>query len=336
MDPISLLREKAKKKIKKIVLPESNDDRVIEAGHHIASEKIAKLILLGNTDKVHKSLKNLGKYDESFIEIVDPKTSDISSALADRFYNKRKHKNSNKDFFSRLIRKNYVYYGAMMVDAGMADGFVAGASHTTSDVAKAAIHCLEVDDTIGVASGSFVMYARGSGYGDEGLFLFADCALVPDPNPKQLAGIAVSSGRLYRDLFDKTPYVAMLSYSTKNSAGGRLVEKVREALKETKALDPDLLVDGELQADSALDPSVALKKTSIQGSPVAGKANVLIFPNLDSGNISYKLVQRLANARAIGPLMQGLKKPSSDLSRGCCVDDVIDAVAVTAVRAQNG
>jgi len=335
MDPIKLIRARAQKKLRKVVLPESDDNRVIEAGHRIANEKIAKVILLGKSEEVRRKLKGLGGYNEGLIDIIDPKESDIFDTLSERFYNKRRHKNPNKGFIKRLLSDNHVYFGAMMVDAGMADGFVAGANHTTSDVAKAAIYCIEVDDAIGVASGSFVIYAKDSGYGDDGLFLFADCALVPDPNPKQLAGIAISSARLYEHLFDRTPYVAMLSYSTKSSAGGVLVEKVRKALEEAKRFDPNLLIDGELQADSALDPAIAQKKTSIQGSPVAGKANVLIFPNLDSGNISYKLVQRLAKARAIGPLMQGLKKPSSDLSRGCSVDDVIDAVAITAVRAQN-
>ncbi len=335
MDPISLIRAKAKKKIQKIVLPESDDERVVEAGHRIANEKIAKVIILGGEDAVRKKLEGFGRYDEELLRVIDPKASDVFDVLAERFYEKRKHKNPDKEFYRKLLSSKYVYFGAMMVGAGMADGFVAGANHTTSDVAKAAIYCIDLDVSVGVASGSFIIYAKDSGYGDGGLFLFADCALVPDPDPRQLAGIAVSSARLYKDLFEKEPYVAMLSYSTKSSAGGALVEKVRKALDEARKLDPGLLIDGELQVDSALDPKIAQKKTSIQGSPVAGKANVLIFPNLDSGNISYKLVQRLAKARAIGPLIQGMMRPSSDLSRGCSVDDVIDAVAVTAVRSQN-
>jgi len=335
MNPIISLRSKAGKDIRKIVLPESDDERVVKAGHRVAKEKIAKVIFLGDTATVRKQLEGLGGYEEDLVEIVDPEKSDISGRLTDIFYEKRKHKNPDRGFFARLLTENYVFFGAMMAGSGMADGFVAGANHKTSDVAKAAIQCGDVESSVGVASGSFLIYAESSGYGDKGLFLFADCALVPDPDPKQLAGIAVSSARLYRDLFDREPYIAMLSYSTKGSAGGAAVEKVKKALKEVKRLNPTLLIDGELQADSALDPSVAKKKTSTQASPVAGKANVLVFPNLDSGNIAYKLVQRLAGARAVGPLMQGLKKPSSDLSRGCSVDDVIDAVAVTAVRAQN-
>jgi phosphate acetyltransferase len=334
MDPIKLIRDRAKKDLKKIILPESEDPRIIEAGYRIIKEKIARLIFLGDEKDVRGKLRNFGKYDENLVEIIDPKTSKIFNSLADRFYNKRKHKNPNKDFYKKLLIDNYAFFAAMMSDAELADSFVAGADNKTSDVAKAAIYCIEVDEFIGVASGAFIVYVENSEYGDNGLFLFADCGLVPDPNPRQLGGIAVSSAKLYGKLFNKKPYVAMLSYSTKSSAGGPLIDKMKKGLEEAKKLDPDLLIDGELQADSALDPLVAKRKSCVKDSVVAGKANVLIFPNLDSGNIGYKLVQRLAKARAIGPLMQGLKKPCSDLSRGCSVEDVVDAVAVTAVRAQ--
>jgi len=334
MDPIGLIRDKAKKNLKKIVLPETDDARVLEAGVRIVNDKIARIIFLGNVDGVRSSLQKLGKYDDNMIEVIEPKTSKFFDALVDKFYEKRKHRNPDKDFFRRLLRDNCVFFAAMMSDAGLADGFVAGANHTTGDVAKAAIYCIGVDEFIGVASGAFVIYVKDSVYGDGGLFLFADCGLVPDPNPRQLAGIAVSSAQLYEKLFNKKPYVAMLSYSTKGSAAGSLVDKVKNGIEEARRLAPNLLIDGEFQIDSALDPLVAKKKTNVKYSAVAGKANVLIFPNLDSGNIGYKLVQRLAKARAIGPLLQGVKKPCSDLSRGCGVDDIVDAVAVTAVRAQ--
>lgn len=333
MDPIQLIRDKAKKNLKKIVLPESEDERVLEGGFYVLRDRIARIVFLGDAEDVRKKLRNFGRYDDSMVEIIDPKTSKFFDELLDRFYEKRKHKNTDKDFLKKLLLDNYVFFAAMMLDAGLVDGFVAGANHTTGDVGRAAIYCVGVDEFIGVASGSFIIYVEGSGYGDNGLFLFADCGLVPDPNPKQLAGIAVSSARLYEKLFNRKPYVAMLSYSTKNSAGGSFVEKVKKGIEEAKKLDPNLLIDGEFQVDSALDSLVAIKKISVKSSPVAGRANVLIFPNLDSGNIGYKLVQRLAKARAIGPLLQGLKKPCSDLSRGCSADDVVDAVAVTAVRA---
>ena len=334
MDPIRFIREKAKKDLKKIALPESEDERVLEAGSHIAKNKIARIVFLGDAEDTKKKLRRFGKYDESMVDVIEPKSSELFNTLANRFYEKRKHKNPDRDYYRKLLADNHVFLAAMMSDMGLSDGFVAGASHKTKDVAKAAIQCIGVDEFAGVASGSFIIYVKGSKYGDEGLFLFADCGLVPDPDPRQLAGISLSTAQLYEKLFNKKPYVAMLSYSTKSSAYGSLVDKVKRALEEAKKLDPALIIDGELQLDSALDPLVAEKKTSIKGSPVAGRANVLIFPNLDSGNIGYKLVQRLAGARAVGPLMQGLKKPCSDLSRGCSVDDIIDAVAVTAVRAQ--
>jgi len=334
MDPITLLRKQAKKDLKKIVLPESEDERIIEAGFRIAKEKIARIVFLGDKGDIEKRLRPFGAADRGMIEVSASADLKSFDALVERFYEKRRHKNPNKDFCRRKLEGNDVFLAAMMTDAGEADGFVAGASHKTSDVAKAAIYCIGVDESVGVASGSFIIYIKGLEYGDNGLFLFADCGLVPDPSPRQLAGIALSTARLYGKLFKKEPYVAMLSYSTKSSAYGPLVDKVKKALEEVRRLDPGLKVDGELQLDSALDPSVAKKKTSVKNSVVAGKANVLIFPNLDSGNIGYKLAQRLAGAKAIGPLMQGLKKPCSDLSRGCAVEDIIDAVTITAVRAQ--
>lgn len=335
MNPIESLRDKAKRDLKKIALPEGEDARVLEGGFRVLRDKIAKIVFIGDEGGIRNRLPNFGKYDEGMVEIINPKTSKLFNVLVEKFYIKRKQKNPNKDFFVKLLSENYVYFAAMMLDAGLADGFVAGANHTTSDVGKAAIYCVGVDELIGVASGSFIIYVEGSEYGDNGLFLFADCGLVPDPTPRQLGGIAISSAMLYEKLFNKEPYVAMLSYSTKSSAGGALVEKVKKGLEEAKKLDPNLLIDGEFQVDAALDPLVAKKKISVKSSAVAGRANVLIFPNLDSGNIGYKLVQRLTRARAIGPLLQGVKKPCSDLSRGCSVDDVVDAVAVTAVRAQN-
>jgi phosphate acetyltransferase len=334
MDPIKFIRERAKKDLKKIVLSEGEDARVLEASFRIIKDKIAKIVFLGHEIDIQKRLQKFGRYNKEMVEVINPGTSEYFDTLVDRFYEKRKHKNPNRGFYEKLLRDNYVFFAAMMTDAGLADGFAAGASNTTRDVARAAIYCIGVDESIGVASGSFIMYVKNSKYGDDGLLLFADCGLTPNPTPRQLAGIAISSAQLYKKLFNKKPYVAMLSYSTKSSASGPFIEKVKNGVEEARKLDPTLLIDGELQADSALDPVVARRKINVKRSIVAGKANVLIFPNLDSGNIAYKLVQRLAQARAVGPLMQGLKKPCSDLSRGCSVNDIIDAVAVTAVRAQ--
>jgi phosphate acetyltransferase len=228
------------------------------------------------------------------------------------------------------VTKEYVVFGALLVRTGLADGFVAGASHTTPDVVRTAIHCLELDKKIGSVSSAFLMVVPNSVYGESGIFIFADCGVNPDPNPNQLAGSAIAAAELFEKLVGKKPIVAFLSYSSQGSAKGPLVDKVVEAVKMAKERAPALAIDGEFQVDSAIVPEVAKLKCS--ASPVAGKANVLVFPNLDSGNISYKLVQRLANARAVGPLLLGTTKPCSDLSRGCSVDDIVDAVALTSVR----
>lgn len=330
MDPIGLLRERAKKKLRTVVLPEGDDPRVLEAGITAANEGYANIIVLGGRAKIEKDAAQRGAPKKNFA-ILDPKTANDADAVINAYYEKRKAKGVTLDGARKLLLENYIFYGAMMAALGKADSFVAGAAHATSDVARAAIHCFAVDKEIGCASGSFVIYVKGSRYGEAGLFLFADCGLMPDPNARQLAGIAVASARLFKKLYDIEPYVAMLSYSTKSSAEGPLVAKVQQAVVEAKRIAPDLAVDGELQVDSALDIEVAKIKKSVQGSPVAGKANVLIFPNLDSGNIAYKIIQRLAGARAIGPLIQGLTKPCSDLSRGCTAEDMVDAICVMAI-----
>ncbi len=218
----------------------------------------------------------------------------------------------------------------MLVRRGLADGFVAGANHTTADTVRAALRCLRIDKDLAVAAGAFLMEVPDSPYGESGVFVFADCGVNPEPNARQLSGIGVLSARLFEQLVGKQPRVAFLSYSSKGSAEGPLVDKIREAIAKAKDIAPNLSIDGEFQVDSALVPEVA--RIKCPASDVAGRANVLIFPDLNSGNISYKLTQRLANARAVGPLLMGFTRPCSDLSRGCTVDDIIDAVAITAVR----
>jgi phosphate acetyltransferase len=219
-----------------------------------------------------------------------------------------------------------------MTHVGDIDGFVAGASHTTPDVARAAIQCLGVNEKTNIASSCFIMKVPDCSYGEGGAFIFADCGIVPEPTPRQLACIAISNAELAEKIFGVTAKVALLSYSTKGSARGRAIDKVLEALKLAKEMQPELLIDGELQLDAAIVPEVAQIK--YPESILAGRANVLIFPNLEAGNIGYKLVNRLANARAIGPLIVGLNKPCSDLSRGCSVEDIVDCAATTAIRAQ--
>jgi len=250
--------------------------------------------------------------------------------MAAEYYELRKLKGVTPEEARKTVLTDYLTFGAMLVKEGVADGFVAGASHTTPDVIRAALRCFSIDRQIGVISGAFLMEVPNCPYGEKGVFIYADCGVNPSPNARQLAGIAVSSATLFQKLVGKRPAVAFLSYSSKGSAEGELVDKMKEAVRRAKEIAPDLLIDGEFQADSAIVPEIAMIKCG--DNPVAGKANVLIFPNLDSGNISYKLTQRLANARAVGPLLQGFEKPASDLSRGCNAEDIVDAVAVTSVR----
>ena len=302
------IRRRAGQLQKLIILPEKDDLRIQEAAKIITKEKIARIILLGK-------------------EGLESKKIDAFSQI---FFETRKHRGITIDQAREAV-SHPLYYAAMMVRAGEADGFVAGAAHSTPDVAKAAIYCIGVDERIKTVSSCFIMVVADKSFGENGVFIFADCGIVPQPTSQQLAQIAISSAELAKNVFDILPRVAMLSYSTKGSAKGPLVDKVKEATQLVRQQRPDLLIDGELQADAAIMPEVAKIKDA-QG-PLAGKANVLIFPDLEAGNISYKLVQRLSKARAIGPLLQGLNKPCSDLSRGALVEDIVDTVAVTALRA---
>ncbi len=306
---IDKIRQKAKSNLRTIVLPEGSEPRIIAAAQEISQLGLAKIIMLKE-----------GNLDPAKVKIY-----------AREFYNLRKHKGISSEDAEKEILKP-LYYGAMMVRLGEADGFVAGASISTPDVARAAIHCLGVDPEIATVSSCFIMVVPNCSYGEEGVFLFADCGIVPNPTARELANIAISTARLAGDVLEFVPHIAMLSYSTKGSAKGELVDKVTEATRLVKNQRPDLIIDGELQVDSAIVSEVARIKDP--AGRFAGRANVLIFPNLDAGNISYKLVNRLAKAKAIGPLLQGLNSPCSDLSRGCNAEEIIDCIAVTAIRAQ--
>lgn len=310
---LSELREKAKKKRKRIVLPEGDDERVLEAADYLAKEGIADIITIKRDD----TEKRLNEMVAEYIEI------------------RREHgKDASKEKALNLFLEKTVYRAAMMVRFGMADGFVAGAAHETAEVARAALYCLKIDKDIGVMSGGFLIEVQDSQYGQNGTFVFADCGIVPHPTMKQLAGIAISAARFADKILHVTPKVAMLSYSTKGSAATPDLDNIRQATDLVRKSHPDIKIDGEIQVDAAIDPMAAKIKNSVAGSSVAGEANVLIFPNLDSGNICYKLIQRLAKARAVGPVLLGLEKPCSDLSRACSVEDIIDAVAITNVMAQ--
>lgn len=309
MDIITLIREKAKNQSKTIVLPEGNDERVQKAAEFLTKEKIANIILL-NKDSLDS--KKVEQYTELFFQL-------------------RQHKGVSRDE-AHEVACNPVFYGALMVREGLADGFVAGAATTTSDVAKAGLYCIGIDRRIATIASCFIMIVPNCPYGENGVFIFADCGIVPDPTTRQLAQIALSAAELKRKVLGGIPRVGMLSYSTKGSAGGRFVERIREATAMLHEMAPELIIDGELQVDAAIVPEVAKMKNP--NSPIKGDANILIFPNLEAGNISYKLTERLSGGRALGPLLMGLVKPCSDLSRGCQWEDVVDCAAITAIRAQ--
>ncbi|MBM3250344.1 MAG: phosphotransacetylase [Candidatus Omnitrophica bacterium] len=309
MGTIEKIRQKAREKLKTIILPEYDDKRVVEAAEIIEKEGLAKVILL-TTEMMEPAEK--ARYIEEYYQMYKAKDVDMEVA---------------KGLFEDTL-----YYAAMMTREGKVDGLVAGASHTTPDMARAAIRCLGIDERITIASSCFIMSVPDCSLGDEGTFVFADCGIIPDPNCRQLACISVAAAELGSKVLGLTPRIALLSYSTHGSAKAKSIEKIAGALSALKEMAPELLVDGELQVDAAIVPEVA--KIKYPDSPLGGRANILIFPNLESGNISYKLVERLGKARALGPLLLGLKKPASDLSRGCSVQDVVDCVAVTAIRAQ--
>lgn len=326
MSILEKIRQKASKNLRKIVLPESDDERTIEAAGLILDNKISRLVIIGD-DSAREKIKSK---NTDLLEVINPAAYKNIEAMASEYYELRKLKGMTPEEAHKIVMTDYLIFGAMLVKENAADGFVAGANHTTPDVIRAALRCLTIDREIGVVSGAFLMEVPNCAYGENGVFIFSDCGVNPQPNARQLSGIAVSCATLFQKLVGKRPIVAFLSYSSKGSAEGELVDKIKEAVSRAKQMAPDLLIDGEFQADSAIVPEVA--EIKVGKNPVAGHANVLIFPNLDSGNISYKLTQRLANARAVGPLLTGFRKPASDLSRGCSVDDIVDAVAATAVR----
>ena len=324
---IDKIKAKAKADVKRIVLPEGEEIRNVQAAVKIVEQGLAKLTLLGDPEKV-KEVAAGASLDG--LTIINPKTSDKCAEYANTLYELRKAKGMTPEQAAELV-KDPMYYGVMMVKMGDADGLVSGAIHSTGDMLRPALQIIKSKPGIKTVSSCFLMECPNKAYGDDGVMVFADCAVNIDPDAEQLASIALGAADSARALAGIEPRVAMLSFSTKGSAKHDLVTKVQEATRIAKELDPGLMLDGELQLDAAIVESVGQLKAP--GSPVAGKANVLVFPGLEAGNIGYKLVQRLAGAEAYGPILQGIAKPCNDLSRGCSVDDIVATVAITAAQA---
>ena len=331
MDFIQAIKEKAKKDIKTIILPESEDLRVLEGASKVLKEGYAKIILIGNEEEVNQRASQ-NNIDLTGATIIDPKTSDKYEEYVNQFYELRKAKGMTLEKARETILEP-IYFGMMMVKQGDSDGLVSGACHSTANTLRPALQILKTAPGTKLVSAFFAMVVPNCEYGENGVFIFGDSGLVENPTAEELSEIAISSSKSFHQLTGKEAKVAMLSYSTYGSAHSELTEKVVEATKLLKEKEPNLICDGELQLDAAIVPEIAASKAP--GSPVAGKANTLIFPNLDAGNIGYKLVQRLAKAEAYGPLCQGIAKPVNDLSRGCNSDDIAGVVAITCVQAQD-
>ena len=330
MNFLQQVKDKAKKAGKTIVLPESLDARTLKATAIILAEGLAKVILVGPEEKIKAAAKDEG-HDINGAQIVDPANYDGFEPLVATLYELRKAKGLTLEDAKKQLMENPLALGVMLVKNGIADGMVAGAAHSTADVLRPSLQILKTAPDAKLVSSFFVMVVPNCEYGNNGVFVFSDCGLVQNPNAEELAQIAKSSAKSYQELIGETAVVALLSHSTKGSAKHADVDKVTEAAKILKEIAPEIIADGEFQLDAAIVPSIGASKAP--GNEVAGKANVLVFPDLDAGNIAYKLVERLAKAEAYGPITQGIAKPVNDLSRGCSAEDIVGVAAITALQA---
>ncbi len=326
---IENIKKSAKQKLRTIILPEAEDERVLKATQIVLEEKTANIILIGNKDEINANAKSCGA-NISGANIIDPKSFENINKYVNELVNLRKSKSLSKEEALETLRNECRFFACMMVRLGDADGLVAGSNSATSDVLRAALQVIKTAPNIKTVSSTFVMETVDGKFGDDGLILFSDCAVLPDPTSEQLADIASSTAATASSVVGLKPRVAMLSFSTMGSAKHPLVSKVQEAVEILKSRNVDFEFDGEMQADAAIIEAIGAKKAP--NSKVAGNSNVLVFPDLQSGNIGYKLVQRFAGAAAHGPIIQGLNKPVNDLSRGCSVEDISNLVAITATQ----
>jgi phosphate acetyltransferase len=330
MNLIEQIKENAKKANKKIVLPEGEEERTLKAADAVIEGEFASLVLLGNRAHIEQKAAEFGLKNITKMEIIDPKNNPKQQYYAEMLYEIRKSKGMTIEAAMNLVQ-DPLYLATLLIKNGDVDGEVAGAQNATGDVLRPAFQIVKTLPGVSVVSGAFVMIMKDTQWGDNGIMVFADCAAHPNPNERELAEIAVVTAKTAKAIAGLDPRVAMLSFSTKGSAKHEMVDKVVNATRIAQEMDPTLKIDGELQADAAIVPNVGASKAP--GSPIAGKANVLVFPTLEVGNIAYKLVQRLAGAEAIGPVMQGMAAPINDLSRGCSVEDIVSLVAITACQA---
>ncbi|GHT05715.1 phosphate acetyltransferase [Bacteroidia bacterium] len=331
MNLIQDIIAKAKANKQRIVLPEGTEPRTLHAADRLIADGVANIILLGNPVEIRSLAKQFGLQHIEGAQLIDPANHPKKERYAELLAELRKSKGMTIEE-ARKLAEDPLYCGCLMIKSGDADGEIAGARNTTGNVLRSALQVVKTQPGISVVSGTFLMFLKDKSFGEDGLLFFADCAVMPNPTAQELAEIAVTTARTAQSIANIEPRVAMLSFSTKGSAKHELVDKVVEATRIAQAMAPDLLIDGELQLDAALVPEVGITKAP--GSKVAGRANVLVFPNLECGNIGYKLVQRLAGAEAVGPILQGMAAPVNDLSRGCSVDDIYKLVAICANQAQ--